>query len=217
MNLAVNYRKLASSFYINDDVVDVARSLLGKILVTRFGGALTSGRIVETEAYNGAVDKTSHAYGNRRTTRTEVMYQEGGRAYVYLCYGIHHLFNVVTNVEGVPHAVLVRAIEPMDGKEIMLNRTGRSVWHESIGSGPGNVSRALGIHARYTGTDLQGDLIWIGDDGYLPARHEVMVTPRVGVDYAGADALLPYRFFLKGHPLVSARSFTLKYTKLESR
>jgi DNA-3-methyladenine glycosylase len=211
MNLARNYRKLAPSFYHGDDVVDIARSLLGKILVTNIGDVITSGRVVETEAYNGVTDRASHAYGDRRTTRTEVMYKNGGLAYIYLCYGIHHLFNVVTNVQDIPHAVLVRAIEPMEGRDAILQRTGKSRWDDTIGSGPGNVSKALGIHARYSGTDLQGDTMWMADDGFRFDARELIATPRVGVDYAGPDALLPYRFLVKGHPQVSARSFTSKY------
>src|SRR5688572_1316061 len=123
MNIPV--QRLDHSFYNRQDVARIAKDLLGKILVTRFDGVVTSGRIVETEAYNGAVDKASHAYGNRRTARTEVMYGRPGTAYVYLCYGIHHLFNVVTNRKDIPHAILIRAIEPLAGIETMLLRTGK--------------------------------------------------------------------------------------------
>lgn len=116
---------LPESFYTRTDVVMIAKELLGKTLVTNFGGVATAGMIVETEAYAGVADKASHAYGGRRTTRTEIMYMHGGTAYVYLCYGIHHLFNVVTNVRDVHHAVLIRAIEPLAGIDIMLERRGR--------------------------------------------------------------------------------------------
>jgi DNA-3-methyladenine glycosylase len=208
VNSPLKYRKLEPSFYLNDDVLMVARSLLGKLLVTHFGGELTAGMIVETEAYRGITDRASHAYGNRRTPRTEVMYASGGVAYVYLCYGIHHLFNVVTNREGIPHAILIRAIEPMVGKEIMQLRSGRKKWEDAIGSGPGNVSKALGIHTKHSGTSLTGEEVFIADYGISFQPAEVIATPRIGVDYAGEDAKLLYRFAVKGHPNVSAKKFT---------
>ena len=145
---------LPESFYNRKDVVKIARELLGKILVTEFG-VRTSGIIVETEAYAGITDKASHAYGGRRTGRTEVMYSPGGTAYVYLCYGIHHLFNVVTNIEGIPHAVLIRAIEPVEGIETMLERRGKTKLSPSLTAGPGALSQALGISTALTGTSLQ--------------------------------------------------------------
>jgi DNA-3-methyladenine glycosylase len=182
--------KLRRSFYLDDDVVAIARDLLGKVLVTRLDGRRTTGIITETEAYAGIHDRASHAWNGRRTARTEVMYAKGGTAYVYLCYGIHHLFNVVTNVEGVPHAVLVRAVHPLEGIDIMRERRqGRLVTN-----GPGTVSSALGIRTTHTGTDLLGDTIWIEDHGIAVPRKHIIVGPRIGVDYAGSDALLPYRF-----------------------
>ena len=136
-------KKLEYSFYERADVVKLAKELLGKILVTDFEGNRTSGRIVETETYAGIVDKASHAYNSRRTNRTEIMFQEGGKAYVYLCYGIHHLFNVVTNKKNIPHAILIRALEPLEGIEIMLDRTKKIKADYSLTRGPGNVSKAL--------------------------------------------------------------------------
>ena len=203
------YRKLPPSFYMDDDVVKLAKQLLGKVLVTQFDGMLSSGRIIETEAYQGVVDRASHAFGGRRTPRTEVMFGEGGRAYVYLCYGIHHLFNVVTNVEDTPHAVLIRAIEPLEGKDLMIARTGNDAWKNTIGSGPGNVTKALGIFTGHTGMSLQSDQLFIADDGFGVER--ILATPRIGVDYAGKDALLHYRFVIAGHKGISARSFTSKF------
>jgi DNA-3-methyladenine glycosylase len=201
--------KLIAAFYDRPGVVTVARDLLGKILVTEFDGQRTSGRIVETEAYNGVGDRASHAWSGRRTRRTEVMYGFGGTAYVYLIYGIHHLFNVVTNKKDVPHAVLVRALEPLEGIPVMLQRTGKGRAGEkpgpdySLTRGPGNLSRALGLLTLHTGVSLLGDQIWIADDGWRPRRSEMVATPRIGVDYAGPDAALPYRFFIKGNPYVS--------------
>jgi len=195
--------KLQNSFYDRPGVVTIARDLLGKVLVTEFEGRRTSGRIVEVEAYNGVVDRASHAYSGRRTQRTEVMYAPGGIAYVYLIYGIHHLFNVVTNRRDVPHAVLVRALEPMEGIPVMLERTGKPRLDFTLTRGPGNLSRAMGLLTVHTGTSLFGGLIWIGDDGFKPRRADIIASPRIGVDYAGEDAALPYRFFLKGNPYVS--------------
>jgi DNA-3-methyladenine glycosylase len=194
---------LPGAFYERSNVVTVARQLLGKILITDLPGGLTSGRIVETEAYNGIVDRASHAWSGRRTRRTEVMFGPGGTAYVYLIYGIHHLFNVVTNKSDVPHAVLIRALEPLVGIPVMLKRTGKPRLDHTLTRGPGNLSRALGLLTTHTGTSLHGHDIWIGDDGYRPRRGGIIATPRIGVDYAGEDASLPYRFFLKGNPYVS--------------
>ncbi len=213
MNLLLKYSKLEPAFYLSDDVVNTAKSLLGKLLVSHFDGEFTAGMIVETEAYRGVDDRASHAYGNRRTARTEVMFARGGVAYVYLCYGIHHLFNVVTNQEDIPHAILIRAIEPLYGKEIMQQRAGKKKWDHSIGSGPGNLSRALGILTRHTGASLSSDELFIADYGISFQDSMIMATPRVGVDYAGEDAKLPYRFVIRDHPNVSAKTFTSKFTR----
>nr|WP_214447792.1 DNA-3-methyladenine glycosylase [Flavihumibacter rivuli] len=199
-------RKLGTSFFQRPDVVELARELVGKVLVTNFNGMKTSGRIVETEAYNGIVDKASHAFGGRRTARTEVMYAPGGTAYVYLCYGIHHLFNIVTNLEDIPHAVLVRAIHPLEGIPVMLERMGKPKQDHTIGRGPGNLSKALGISTLHTGLLLNNE-IYIADDGYAVSADQLVATPRIGVDYAGEDAKLPYRFYLQGDPYVSGKKF----------
>ena len=194
---------LPGSFYARKDVVKIAAELLGKVLVTEFDGARTSGMIVETEAYAGATDKASHAYGNRRTSRTEVMYMQGGTAYVYLCYGIHHLFNVVTNLQDTPHAILIRAIEPIEGIDIMLQRRGKEQLQRSLTAGPGAMSMALGIHTRHTGLSLQGPEIYIEDRGIKISKKDIVAATRVGVAYAMDDALRPYRFYIKGNPYVS--------------
>jgi len=199
----VRIKKLDNSFYDRPDVVRIARELLGKILVTDFEGQRTSGRIVETEAYNGVVDRASHAWSGRRTKRTEVMFAEAGRAYVYLIYGIHHLFNVVTNKKDVPHAILIRALDPLEGIPLMLQRTGKEKPDHTLTRGPGNLSKALGLATLHTGASLHEGEIFIGDDGVRPRKAEIGVSPRIGVDYAGPDAELPYRFFIKGNPNVS--------------
>jgi DNA-3-methyladenine glycosylase len=194
---------LPRSYYLNPDVVNLAKDLLGKYLVTQIDGKLTSGMIVETEAYAGVTDKASHAYGDRRTTRTEIMYCIGGTAYVYLCYGVHSLFNIVTNGKDIPHAVLIRGIVPADGTEIMLQRTGKASLTKKFGIGPGNVSKALGIHYSQTGLDLtkkpinkKNNGIWLEERGFFVEPSKILVTTRIGVQYSGEDATLPYRFVL---------------------
>jgi DNA-3-methyladenine glycosylase len=198
-------KKLGYDFYNREDVLTIAQELLGKVLVTKFNGAITSGRIVETEAYQGVTDRASHAYGGRRTNRTEIMFGKAGTSYVYLCYGIHHLFNVVTNKENTPHAILIRAIAPLNGIPHMLARTRRTKADYTLGKGPGNVSKALGINTQHTGTSLTGKELYIADDDFIVSPSAIGITKRVGVDYAGEDALLPYRFILKDSPYVSGR------------
>ncbi|WP_231402208.1 DNA-3-methyladenine glycosylase [Panacibacter microcysteis] len=198
-------RRLRKDFYNRPDVLVVAQQLIGKILVTNFDNRLTAARIVETEAYNGAADKASHAYNNRRTARTEIMFGEPGTAYVYLCYGIHHLFNVVSNAKNIPHAVLIRGAEPVYGIDVMLDRCRKLQLDTTITKGPGNVSKALGIYTRHTGFDLFGTAIFIVDDGYHAYDKAVIASARIGVDYAAEDALLPYRYYVKGNPFVSGK------------
>jgi len=198
-------KKLRSEFYKRKDVAKIAKELLGKILVTNWDGVVTSGRIVECEAYEGVIDKASHASGGRRTRRNEIMYGEGGYAYVYLCYGIHHLFNVVTNFHEVPHAILIRALDPIEGVREMLLRTSKKKLDDTLTRGPGNVSKALGIFTRHSGISLSDDQIYIADDGGTFNKKEIAASPRIGVDYAGEDALLPYRFYVKGNPYVSGK------------
>jgi DNA-3-methyladenine glycosylase len=186
--------RLPVDFYRRADVVEISRDLLGKVVCARIDDRLTEAVITETEAYAGESDKASHAWGGRRTRRTEPMYAAGGRAYVYLCYGIHHLFNVVTNVEGTPHAVLVRAGRPLTGIDVMLARRGKARRDKTLMGGPGTFSQALGIRTCMTGTDLRGEQIWIEDRGVSMPAGSIRSGPRVGVDYAAEDAALPYRF-----------------------
>lgn len=197
---------LPHSFYLRDNVVEIARELIGKKLVTCFDDVITSGMITETEAYAGVKDRASHAFGGRYTKRTSIMYQTGGTAYVYLCYGVHSLFNLVTNTSGVPDAVLIRAFMPVDGVEKMLERTGKRQVDRAFGMGPGNVSKCLGIHFSHSGLPVtqidnqstEGALkIWIENNNCVFDKDDISVGPRIGVSYAGEDALLPYRFLLK--------------------
>lgn len=190
---------LQKEFYTRKDVVQIARELLGKVLYTSFNNEITAGIIIETEAYAGVVDRASHAYNNRRTVRTEIMYSEGGCAYVYLCYGIHPLFNIVTSVRDDPQAVLIRGIEPIYGIEIMKNRKGRINLIPMDGIGPGKITKLLGILVNHSGLTLCNNSnkengIWLQDDGIQVLESEVKSSPRIGIAYASEDALLPYRF-----------------------
>lgn len=186
--------KISKDYYLNPDVVFLSKDLIGKILITRFNNKLTSGIITETEAYAGIKDKASHAYGGKRTTRTEVMYAEGGVSYVYLCYGIHHLFNIVTNKKDVPHAILIRAIKPLKGLDTILQRRNQKIIQKNTASGPGTVSQALGIRTMHSGVSLEKNVIWLEDDNIKIPEENISCGPRIGVDYAQEDAKLPYRF-----------------------
>jgi len=195
--------KLPESFYLDNDVVQLSKALIGKYLFTCIDGITTGGYIVETEAYNGIVDRASHAYGDRNTPRTKTMYLRGGIAYVYLCYGIHEMFNIVTSPEGTPRAILIRAIEPTEGIDLMMHRRKMEVVKPTITRGPGSVAKALGISRAINAISLQGDTLWVEDRGLTFPADAIAAAPRIGVDYAGDDALLPYRFYVKGNVYVS--------------
>lgn len=195
--------KLPQSFYTRANVLKISRELLGKFLVTNIGDVKTSGMITEVEAYEGEIDRASHAYNGRRTKRTEIMYNQGSTAYIYLCYGIHQMFNIVTNTQNIPHAILVRSLEPIEGIEEMLLRRNRAKIDYTLTVGPGSLCQALGIQLKYSGVSLLSDTIWLEDrEIKIPAR-KIGVSRRVGVDYAGAAAAWPYRFFIKENPWVS--------------
>ena len=195
--------KLPYSYYQSQDVNSLAIDLLGKYLFTSIDGVVTGGFIVETEAYKGVEDKASHAFGGRFTNRTQTMYAEGGLSYVYLCYGIHHLFNVVTAPKGIPHAVLIRGLEPVEGLDVMLARRGMSSLKPNLTAGPGALSKALGIDKRLNASDLQGEEIWIEDRGMVYAQDDIVAASRIGVAYADDHALLPWRYYVKGNRFVS--------------
>ena len=186
--------KLPLTFYRRDDVVQVSRELLGKVLCTELDGTVTAAVITETEAYAGITDRASHAHGNRRTRRTEPMFGPGGSAYVYLCYGIHHLFNVVVGDIDQPLAVLIRAGEPLAGFRRILERRDKECAGTGLLSGPGCLAQGLGITTDLTGTSLVDGCIWIEDRNVSVRSQDILTGPRVGVDYAGEDAALPYRF-----------------------
>ena len=216
--------KLPRSFYTRGGALEVARSLLGKrLVVPAETGERVSGRVVEVEAYLGVGDRASHAYGGRRTARTETMYAPGGVAYVFFVYGMHHQFNVVTGPEGTPQAVLVRAVEPDEGLDWMRRR--RPVRHDrELTNGPGKLCQALGIDRTYNGEDLTAGRVWLEDAGLRVSPSDIASGPRVGVAYAGEDALLPYRLWVKGNPFVSPAGHakaagvklkTTRYTKTD--
>jgi DNA-3-methyladenine glycosylase len=199
---------LHRSYYIRENVVELARDLLGKTLYTSVNGVITAGIIVETEAYAHQNDRACHAHLQKRTTRTEVMFHTGGVAYVYLVYGIHYLFNIITNVEGKADAVLVRAVEPVKGQDVMGERrnlpTETPMQVRKLTSGPGKLSKAMGISKIHYGLNLSaGKIIWIADEGVSYRNEEITTGPRIGIDYAGEDARLPWRFWVKGNRFVS--------------
>lgn len=190
---------LPIQFFTRPNPVQVAKDLLGKYLVTHFEGEITSGKIVETEAYRAPDDRACHAFANRRTARTEVMFAEGGRAYVYLCYGLHHLFNVVTGPADAAHAVLIRAIEPIDNVELMLARRQMVKLERRLTAGPGALTEALGIRTAHTGLGLLEPTgpIWLEDRGEVVLEENIVASPRVGVAYAKECADWPWRFRIK--------------------
>jgi len=197
------FRKLPRKFYTRDDTLLIARQLLGqRLVVPTADGTRVSGRIVETEAYMAPEDRASHAYGNRRTPRTETMFGKGGTAYVYFIYGMYYQFNVVTNTEAIPHAVLVRAVEPVEGIEVMRAR--RPVKDErNLTSGPGKLCNAMGIDRSYNRADLRGNLIWIEEGERSIKESEIAAGPRIGIDYAGEYVIKPWRFWIRDNPYVS--------------
>lgn len=198
-------KKLPVSFYNRKDVLQIAREMLGKIVISNIDGEITSGRIVEIEAYNGIGDKASHAYGGKRTSRNDHMYHAAGTAYIYVCYGMHQMLNIVTNAENIPDAILIRAVEPLVGLDIMAKRTGKNKTDSTITRGPGNVGKALGIHKGFSGIHLLDEVIYLADDGFQLPESEIGISNRIGVESAGLDALLPYRFYVKGNMYVSGK------------
>lgn len=188
---------LPESYYHNTNVIAIAKDLLGKTISTCFDGKLTAGVITETEAYAGVVDKAAHSYGGKRTKRTETMFSQGGVSYVYLCYGIHHLFNIVTNHKDIPEAVLIRAIYPTKGLHVILKRRNAFSFTKKMCVGPGKVSAALGINKIHDNISLTGKKIWLEDSGIKIKKKDIHTGPRIGVGYAEEDALLPYRFWIE--------------------
>ena len=195
-------KKLNRDFYLEPDIIKISRKLLGKVLCTNFQGQLTSGIIVETQAYAGINDKASHAYGNKKTNRSKIMYDSGGVAYIYLCYGMHHLFNIVTNKKNIPHAILIRAIEPLTGINSMLKRKNKQKKNFNLTSGPAKLTKALGITTNQNGISLLNNIIWIENKKNIPDK-QIIASPRVGIPYAEEHILNPWRFRIKDNPWTS--------------
>jgi DNA-3-methyladenine glycosylase len=194
--------KLPRDFYTRPNVLTISRELLGKLLVVPDEqGKRVSGKIVEVEAYRGPQDRASHAYGGRRTKRTETMYQTGGVAYVYFVYGMYNQFNVVTNIQDIPHAILVRALEPVEGVETMRQRR-HSHLDRNLTNGPGKLCVALGIDRQLDKSDLLGSRVWL-EEFERVARSSITTGPRIGIDYAEEWIEKPWRFWIKGNPFVS--------------
>ncbi len=200
-------KRLPASYYASHDVTHLAKDLLGKFLCTRIDGFYCSGKIVETEAYRGPDDRASHSYNNRRTPRTEVMYHQGGVAYVYVCYGMHHLMNVVTAPADHAHAILIRALEPADGIDVMATRRKLEVEDFRLTKGPGALSVAMGIKSHLTGSSLYSPSspVWIEDRGFNLKKEEICVSKRIGVESAGEAAHWMWRYFVKGSRYVSGK------------
>lgn len=191
---------VSKSFFQRKNVVQIAKELLGKTIATEIYGQVTSGIIVETEAYSFR-ERGCHAYQNRMTERNRVMFEEGGVAYVYLCYGIHNLFNIVTNKSDKAEAVLIRSLQPVQGEDLMLERM-RTTSLKRITSGPGKLTKALGIDRSHNGKDLMTSDLWI-EEGIRVAKKDILAVTRIGIDYAAEDAKLPWRFYLNDNVWVS--------------
>ncbi len=197
-NLALDLTPLPRAFYARP-VLTVARACLGKLLVHRTPEGLLVGRIVETEAYRGPEDRAAHSFGGRRTARTEVMFGPAGHAYVFFVYGMHYQFNVVTTGEGHPHAVLVRAVEPVAGVQHMAKRRKLPETSRELTNGPGKLCQAFGIDKRAYGLDLCGRELFLADG----TRSKTQTSARIGVQYAADWAEKPWRFFDPKSPYVS--------------
>ncbi|MCU0374416.1 MAG: DNA-3-methyladenine glycosylase [Chitinophagaceae bacterium] len=199
----VQLQVVEPAFFEQADTLMLARWLLGKYLVTCINNTTTAVQITETEAYLGTTDRACHAFGGKKTARTAPMYLPGGHAYVYLCYGLHHLFNIVTHAAGEPHAILIRAGEPVAGIEAMLQRRQKNKADFSLTRGPGALAQALGLHTGHTGLPLAPPHLYIAGQAGAGPPAAIAQSARIGVSYAGADALLPYRFFIPGSKWVS--------------
>jgi DNA-3-methyladenine glycosylase len=194
--------KLGLDFYSQTDTLVLAKSLLGCTLYSQIDGQITAGIITETEAYLGEEDKASHAFNGLKSNRTKTMYEQGGIAYVYLCYGMHYLFNVVTHQKDTPHAILVRAIEPTIGIETMQIRRGNQSL-KNLTNGPAKLASALGINKDHNALSLLDETVWIAPSS--KPTFGIVSTTRIGVDYAQEDALLPYRFYIEDSKFISKK------------
>jgi DNA-3-methyladenine glycosylase len=195
--------KLPRSFY-SRSALEVASDLIGKVLVRRLDGQKLSGKIVETEAYVGPHDLACHA-SKGRTPRTSIMFGPPGYAYVYMIYGFYFCLNVVTEAEGYPAAVLIRAVEPLENVDLMRHLRNNPERETNIASGPGKLCMAMSISKTLNGEDLLGTTLWIEDRHLSSGR--IRTSPRVGVDYAGEYKDKPWRFYVEESPHVSRVRF----------
>jgi DNA-3-methyladenine glycosylase len=195
--------KLPESFFKSDDVVQLSAKLLGKLLYTYIDGQLAGGIIVETEAYRGPEDRGSHAYNNRRTPRNEIMYAEGGVVYMYICYGIHDMLNIVTGRKGDSHAILIRALEPVVGLDIMRLRRGFDTDDRRLCKGPGALARAMGLNKTHNGLSVSGDEIWIEENTDFKPAEQIVSAPRIGLNIDEPYKSIPWRFYVKGSKYIS--------------
>ncbi len=206
VSLFCNQMLLKESYYQNPDVLFIARDLIGKVLLTEIEGLISSGIIVETEAYRAPEDRASHAFGNKITERTQTMFLSGGHAYIYLCYGLHEMFNVVTAEKGKAHAVLIRGVQPHSGLDLMMHRRNHSIFKNQLTKGPGSVTKALGISRLQNACLLYqtNSPVRIYDEKIKYSDPEIGVSKRIGVGYAAESAIWPFRFYVKDNPFVSA-------------
>ena len=201
--------KILESNFFKRDTVEVAKNLLGKKIIRNISGNFFCAKIVETEAYIGLEDRACHSYGGNITKRNEILYKEGGTIYVYLIYGKYNLLNIVTKNENDPEAVLIRAVEPIENIDAMsLNRFGKiykdlsSYQKKNLTNGPGKLTIAMGIDRALNGKILSQDYLFIEDGEYVK---NIIETKRIGIDYAGEDANLPLRYYIKDNPYVSVK------------
>jgi len=202
--------KLPREFYLEETLV-VARRLLGKLLVHDTPEGRTAGRIVEVEAYQGPQDRAAHSYHNLRSKRTEIMYGPGGHAYVFMVYGMHHCFNIVTRPPEYPQVVLIRALQPVAGLKLMACRRGLQQFtpaiERNLANGPGKLCQAMGITRALNGEDLCAGRLYLSDDGIVVAETDLCRTPRVNIDYAGEARDYPWRFLVTDSPYTSRANF----------
>lgn len=196
-------KKLSLEFYRRDDTLKIASELLGKDLFTRIDEKICGGKIIETEAYCGPEDRGSHAFNDRRSPKNEMMYNSGGLVYMYICYGIHNMLNIVTGREGSSHAILIRAIEPHTGLDLMRERRNIFNKDQRLCQGPGALTEALGLTKKYNGFDILGDEIWISDSEQSIPNNQIMSSARIGMNFEGHYKYIPWRFYLKGNTFVS--------------
>jgi DNA-3-methyladenine glycosylase len=194
--------KLSPNFYLREDTLIVAKELIGKYVFTKIDGLITGGMIVETEAYIGPLDAGSHSFNNRKTAKNATMYEEGGVTYLYICYGIHDMLNIVTGPADSSHAILIRAIEPLIGTDLMQLRRGNMPLNR-LAKGPGSLAKALGLNKSHNQESLQGDKVWIEDQGVIIRPELIKATARVGLSCAEPYFSIPWRFIIKGNPFVS--------------